>query len=222
MGSIAEIIDHTLLKPDATPAAIEKLCAEAREHRFCTVCINPCHLALVKRLLEGSSVGICTVIGFPLGASLSRAKTAEAEAAIESGATELDMVMNIGWLKAGDDRAVAEDISAVVKAANGRPVKVIIETCLLTQKEKERATRLVRDAGAAYVKTSTGFGSAGATVEDVALLAEVADGAIGVKAAAGIRDLATARKMVEVGATRLGTSSGVAIAEEERRMKAEG
>ncbi len=214
--SIARIIDHTLLKPDTVRSQVRDLCAEARQHGFATVCVNPGHVPLATSELAGSEIGVCTVIGFPLGATLIRAKVAEVGAAVEAGATELDMVVNLGRLKDGDDRAVVEDIDAVVKAARGRPVKVIIEACLLTDAEKERATRLVMAAGAAFVKTSTGFSSGGATIEDVALLARVAGSAIGVKAAGGIRDLATARVMVEAGATRLGTSSGVKIVEEER------
>ncbi|OYD15454.1 deoxyribose-phosphate aldolase [candidate division WOR-3 bacterium JGI_Cruoil_03_51_56] len=219
MNSIAEIIDHTLLKSDATPAAIEQLCSEARKYHFCTVCINPCYVKLAQKLLEGTGTGVGTVIGFPLGANLTRAKAFEAEAAIEAGASELDMVANIGWLKASNAQMVLEDIKAVVKAAQGRLVKVIIEACLLTPAEKERATRLVKDAGAGFVKTSTGFSSGGATIEDIALLSKVANGAIGVKAAGGIRDLATARKMIAAGATRIGTSSGVRIAEEEKKKE---
>jgi len=214
--SIARLIDHTLLRPDAQPAQIERLCAEAREHGFATVCVNSCHVPLCRRLVEGSSVRVCTVVGFPLGAMLREAKAAEAAAAVNLGADELDMVMNIGWLKAGADKMVVSDIHRVVDAAQQRPVKVIIETCLLTPDEKERATRLVIDAGAAFVKTSTGFSTGGATVEDVMLLARVAVGRIGVKASGGIRDYSTALKMIEAGATRIGTSSGVTIVESER------
>jgi deoxyribose-phosphate aldolase len=212
---IARLIDHTLLRPDAQPAQIERLCAEACEHGFATVCVNSCHVSLCHRLVEGSSVRVCTVIGFPLGAMLREAKAAEAAAAVNLGADELDMVTNIGWLKAGSDEMVVSDIHRVLDAAQQRPVKVIIETCLLTQEEKERATRLVVDAGAAFVKTSTGFSTGGATVEDVALLARVGAGRIGVKASGGIRDYSTALKMIEAGATRIGTSSGVAIVESE-------
>ncbi len=219
MNGIAEIIDHTLLKPDVTPAAIERLCAEAKEYGFCTVCINPCHVPHAVRLLKGSDVGVCTVIGFPLGATLTRTKALATGTAVRAGADELDMVLNLGWLKSGENQAVLEDIEAVVEAAQGKPVKVIIETCLLTAEEKERATRLVCDAGAAFVKTSTGFSCGGATVDDVKLLTKVANGAIGVKAAGGIRDLATARTMVKAGATRLGTSSGVKIVEEEKHKQ---
>jgi deoxyribose-phosphate aldolase len=216
--SVGRLIDHTLLKPHAQPAQVEQLCAEAREHGFATVCVNSCYVPLCRRLLAGSPVKVCTVIGFPLGAALREAKAAEAAAAVNLGADELDMVMNIGWLKAGSDEMVISDIHRVLDAAQKRPVKVIIETCLLTQEEKERATRLVVESGAAFVKTSTGFSSGGATVEDVMLLARVAGLRIGVKASGGIRDYSTALKMIEAGATRLGTSSGVAIVNEERNQ----
>lgn len=221
MDSIARIIDHTLLSPDATPEQVEKLCTEARECGFATVCVNSCYVPLCRRWLRGSPVKVCTVIGFPLGAGLREAKATEAAAAVNLGADELDMVANIGWLKAGADEMVVSDIHRVVDAAQKRPVKVIIETCLLTDEEKERATSLVVDAGASFVKTSTGFSTGGATAADVALLARVAAGRIGVKASGGIRDLATARKMVDAGATRIGTSSGVKIVEEERNEQEE-
>jgi deoxyribose-phosphate aldolase len=242
IADIARFIDHTLLKPDATPAQVEQSCAEAREYRFATVCVNSCHVPLCRRLMDeggqspawtkpvgggqppawdtiriednsvmSRAVRVCTVIGFPLGAMLREAKAAEAALAVKLGADELDMVMNVGWLKAGEDRLVLADIRQVVDAANGRPVKVIIETCLLTDAEKERATALVVEAGAAFVKTSTGFSMAGATVADVALLARVAAGRVGVKASGGVRDYATAVQMIQAGATRIGTSSGVAI-----------
>jgi deoxyribose-phosphate aldolase len=221
LDSIARIIDHTLLSPDATPEQVEKLCTEARECGFATVCVNSCYVPLCRRRLKGSPVKVCTVIGFPLGAGLREAKATEAAAAVNLGADELDMVANIGWLKAGADEMVVSDIHRVVDAAQKRPVKVIVETCLLTDEEKERATRLVADAGASFVKTSTGFSTGGATAADVALLARVAAGRIGVKASGGIRDLATARKMVDAGATRIGTSSGVKIVEEERNEQEE-
>jgi deoxyribose-phosphate aldolase len=209
--SIARFIDHTLLKPDARPEQIEQLCAEAREYGFAAVCVNSCYVPLCRRQLKGGDVKVCTVIGFPLGAMLREAKAAEAAAAVNLGADELDMVMNIGWFKAGADEMVVSDIHRVVDAVQKRPVKVIIETCLLTNEEKERATGLVVEAGAAFVKTSTGFSTGGATVDDVALLARVAAGRVGVKASGGIRDLATALQMIEAGATRIGTSSGAAI-----------
>ena len=214
MDSIARLVDHTLLKPDATPEQVEKLCDEAREYGFATVCVNSCYVPLCRKRLEGSGVKVCTVVGFPLGGALREAKAAEAAAAVSLGADELDMVMNVGWFKAGADEMVVSDITRVVHAAQKRPVKVIIEACLLTREEKERATRLVIDAGAAFVKTSTGFSSGGATVEDVKLLARIAAGRIGVKASGGIRDLETARAMLDAGATRIGTSSGVKIAQQ--------
>jgi deoxyribose-phosphate aldolase len=216
--NVAKLIDHTLLKQDARPDQVERLCVEARQYGFATVCVNSCHVPLCRRLLEGSEVGVGTVIGFPLGAALREAKAAEAAAAIRFGADELDMVANVGWLKAGEDSLVAADIRAVVDAAQGRAVKVIIETCLLSEEEKERATRLVADSGAAFVKTSTGFSTGAATVADVSLLARVAAGRVGVKASGGIRDLAAVRRMVTAGATRIGTSSGVAIVNEEKNQ----
>jgi deoxyribose-phosphate aldolase len=200
--SIARFIDHTLLKPDATPEQVVRLCAEAREHGFATVCVNSCHVPLCRRELGDGAAGVCTVVGFPLGANLRETKAAEAATAVSLGAAEIDMVMNIGWLKAGADEMVVSDISRVVQAVPGRPVKVIIETCLLTDDEKRRATGLVVDAGA--------------TEADVRLLAATAAGRAGVKASGGIRDLATARLMLTAGATRLGTSSGVKIVEQER------
>ena len=215
---IARLIDHTLLKPDASPEQVEQLCAEAVEWGFASVCVNSCYIPLCRRRVEGSGVKVCTVVAFPLGAMLREAKAAEAAAAVNLGADELDMVMNIGWLKAGADEMVVSDIRRVLDAAQQRPVKVIIETCLLTDEEKERATRLVVESGAAFVKTSTGFSTGGATVEDVMLLARVAAGRIGIKASGGIRDYATALKMIEAGATRIGTSSGVAIVNEERNQ----
>ena len=217
-GSIARYIDHTLLKPDTQPAQVERLCDEAREHGFYSVCVNSCYVPLCRRQLAGSAVKVCTVIGFPLGAALREAKATEAAAAVNLGADELDTVMNLGWLKAGADEMVVSDIRRVLDAAQQRPVKVIIETCLLTEGEKERATRLVVEAGAAFVKTSTGFSTGGATVADVTLLARVAAGRIGVKASGGIKSYAAALAMIEAGATRLGTSSGVTIVSEERSV----
>jgi len=215
---IARLIDHTLLKPDARPDQVEQLCAEAVEAGFASVCVNSCYVPLCRRRVESSTVRVCTVIGFPLGGMLREAKAAEAAAAVNLGADELDMVMNIGWFKAGADEMVVSDIHRVLDAAQKRPVKVIIETCLLTREEKERATRLAVESGAAFVKTSTGFSTGGATVEDVMLLARVSAGRIGIKASGGIRDYATALGMIEAGATRIGTSSGVAIVREEVKV----
>lgn len=220
-NGLARYIDHTLLRPDATVAQIERLCAEARKYGFYAVCVNGCYVEPARLWLAGSGVKVATVIGFPLGAMLSWAKAAEVRLALAAGADELDMVMNIGWLKSGRFDAVRDDIAAVVTAAAGRPVKVIIETALLTTEEKETAARLVVDSGAAFVKTSTGFLGPGATVEDVQLLAQVTGGRIGVKASGGIRDLATARALIAAGATRLGTSSGVVIVEAENTAATE-
>lgn len=209
---IARMIDHTLLKPEATAAQIEKLCNEAKEYGFASVCVNPWHVPLASKLLEGSPVKVCTVIGFPLGANTSTIKAIEAREAVGNGASEVDMVINIGALKAGDLSTVKKDIEAVVGAVEeGVIVKVIIETCLLTNEEKEQACRLAKEAGADFVKTSTGFSTGGATVEDVALMRRVVGESMGVKASGGVRDYETAVKMIEAGATRIGTSSGVTI-----------
>lgn len=211
---IASLIDHTLLKPDARPEQIEQLCTEARQFRFKTVCVNSCWVPLCRRLLADTGIDVCTVVGFPLGANLREAKAAEAAAAVNLGADELDMVMNIGWLKAKSNEMVMSDIRRVVDAAAGRPVKVIIECCLLTDEEKEQAAGIVRDSGAAFVKTSTGFSTGGATTADVALLRRVVGSDFGVKASGGIRDLNTLLAMVRAGASRIGTSSGAAIMRE--------
>lgn len=222
-AGIARYIDHTLLKPDTTPAQIEQLCREAIEHGFAAVCVNSCYVAICRRLIgEKGPIRVCSVVGFPLGAMVVEAKQAEAEQAIFRGADELDMVANVGWLKAKEDRRYLADIKAVVTAARGRTVKVILETCLLTDEEKERATRLAIEAGATFVKTSTGFGSGGATVADVALLVRVVAGRIKVKASGGIRDYDTAMAMIQAGAARIGTSAGVAIIEQERAQRSQG
>ncbi|HEU4323586.1 MAG TPA: deoxyribose-phosphate aldolase [Roseiflexaceae bacterium] len=211
---IARLIDHTLLKPEATPEQIERLCAEAREHGFASVCVNPTYVARCAELLSGSSVAVCTVVGFPLGATTSAVKAFEAREAIEQGASEVDMVIAVGRLKAGEHDAVEEDIRLVVAAAHtgGAICKVIIETALLTDEEKTAVCRLAVRAGADFVKTSTGFAASGATLHDVALMRGVVGPEIGVKAAGGIRSLADALAMVKAGATRLGTSAGVQIA----------
>jgi deoxyribose-phosphate aldolase len=208
---LASLIDHTLLKPDAMPEAIERLCREAAEYGFASVCVNPGNVVRAARLLRGTRVNVCTVIGFPLGATTSLAKAFEARDAVAGGADELDMVLNVGALKAGDETLVSRDIRAVVEAADGRVVKVILETGLLTEEEKVRACLLVKEAGAAFVKTSTGFGPGGATVEDVQLMRRTVGPDFGVKASGGIRDRETAERMVAAGAIRLGTSSGVGI-----------
>jgi deoxyribose-phosphate aldolase len=208
---LARYIDHTLLKPDAVAKDFEKLCAEAREFGFFSVCVNGSRVEQVRHWLEGSVVKVAAVVGFPLGATDLDTKRFETEAAIDNGADEIDLVLNIGRLKDGDDRYVLRELRDVVEAAEERAVKVILETCLLSREEKIRACHLVVESGARFVKTSTGFSTGGATVEDVKLLREVVGPDFGVKASGGIRDTATALAMMEAGANRLGTSSGVAI-----------
>ena len=208
---LAAFIDHTLLKPDASQAQIEQLCAEAREHQFFSVCVNGAWVAAARHYLDGSEVKVTSVVGFPLGAMATDVKRYETEVAIDDGAHEIDMVLNIARLKAGDDKFVFREICDVVEAADERTVKVILETCLLTDAEKVRACQLVVDSGAHFVKTSTGFSTAGATMADVKLLRETVGEKFGVKASGGIRDVQTALAMIEAGATRLGTSSGLAI-----------
>ena len=207
------LIDHTNLKQDATETDIETLCDEARAFGFATVCVNSCWTARAAELLEDSNVGITTVVGFPLGAMSTVGKVAETVTAVADGATEIDMVINVGRLKAGDDGMVEQDIAAVVEAAGDAAVKVIIECCLLTDDEKVRACEAAVRAGAAFVKTSTGFSTGGATVEDVALMRKTVGDRCKVKAAGGIHTREEALAMVEAGADRLGTSSGIAIAE---------
>jgi deoxyribose-phosphate aldolase len=210
--SIAAMIDHTLLKADATRKQIETLCQEAREYKFFSVCVNPVWVKTAKKLLQGSGVKICTVIGFPLGATTSETKAFETKNAIENGADEVDMVINIGALKDHDDELVENDIRAVVESAKGKALtKVIIETSLLTKEEKIRACELAVKAGADYVKTSTGFSTGGATAEDIGLMRNTVGPNIGVKASGGVRSTEDAEKMIEAGATRLGASAGVAI-----------
>jgi deoxyribose-phosphate aldolase len=208
---LARHIDHTLLKADARAADIEKLCAEAREHAFWSVCVNGSRVTQAASLLENSEVKVTAVVGFPLGAMDSDAKRFETEGVIDLGAQEIDLVLNIARLKDGDDRYVLREIRDVVEAAQGVPVKVIFETCLLTTEEKLRACSLSVEAGARFVKTSTGFSTGGATLEDVRLMREAVGPKIGVKASGGIRDTATALAMIAAGANRLGTSAGVAI-----------
>ena len=215
-GDIVRMIDHTLLKADATAGQIEKLCAQAREYHFATVCVNPAYVSLCSRLLQGSDTAVCTVIGFPLGATLTAAKVCEAKLAIEQGATELDMVINVGALKSGNESLVENDIAAVAQAchAHGASLKVIIEAALLTDEEKALACQLAQESEADYVKTSTGFGPGGATAADVALMRQTVGPEMGVKAAGGIRSFADARAMVKAGATRIGASASVQIAKE--------
>lgn len=211
-GQLAAIIDHTLLKPDATPQQIQTLCAEAKQHQFASVCVNPVYVPLVAAELANSGVKVCTVIGFPLGAAGSEVKGFETKNAISGGATEVDMVIPVGLLKAGEYRAVLQDIRTVVQAAEGRAlVKVIIETSLLTDEEKVAACLLAKQAGADYVKTSTGFSSGGATTEDIALMRAVVGPQMGVKASGGVRTREDALSMMRAGATRIGASASVAI-----------
>ena len=203
--------DHTILKPDATKAQVEKLCDEAIEHDFASVCVNECRTRLVADKLKGTDVKVCTVIGFPLGAVSTGVKVFEAKSAIEKGAEEIDMVINVGALKDGDYDYVYEDIRAVKEACMEVTLKVIIETCLLNDDEKIKACELSVKAGADFVKTSTGFSTGGATAEDVALMKEAVNGRAKVKASGGIRDYETAKRMIEAGADRLGTSVSVAL-----------
>jgi deoxyribose-phosphate aldolase len=215
-GSVAGLIDHTLLKPDATAADIETLCSEAAEYRFATVCVNPTWVAAAARRLRGTGVGVCSVVGFPLGATTPDVTAHETRRAIGDGATEIDMVINVGALKSGELRLVEQDIEAVATAcrACGVTSKVIIEAALLTDDEKVTACTLAKAAGADFVKTSTGFGPGGATAADVALMRRVVGEAMGVKAAGGVRDLGQVQAMVAAGASRVGASAGVRIVRE--------
>ena len=205
------MIDHTLLKPEATPAQVERLCAEAAEYHFASVCVNPVYIPLAARLLKGTGVKICCVVGFPLGAIAPEQKAAEAASCAAMGAEELDMVIHVGAAKAGDWALVQRDIEGVVKAAAGHTVKVIIETCLLTDEEKVKACEAAKAAGAHFVKTSTGFSTGGATTHDIALMRKTVGPEMGVKASGGIRDYETAMAMIEAGANRIGASAGIAI-----------
>lgn len=211
MQELNRYIDHTLLKADATPAQIQTLCAEALEYHFASVCVNTCYAPLCAPLLDSSDVALCCVVGFPLGAMLPAAKAAETRLAVAAGAQEIDMVINVGMAKAGDWDYVQNDIAAVVEAAASAHVKVILECCLLTDAEKERACAAAKAAGAAFVKTSTGFSTGGATIADVALMRRAVGPDMGVKAAGGIRTRQDALAMIEAGANRLGASAGIAI-----------
>lgn len=214
MKDIAQYIDHTVLKADAVKADIEEVCKEAVEYNFKTVCIQPYWIPYAVEQLAGSGVGITTVIGFPLGANASEVKAFEAKQALKDGATEVDMVINIGALKSEDYDTVLNDMKAVVDAVAGKAVvKVIIETALLTKAEKVRASELAKKAGADFVKTSTGFSTGGATIEDIKLMRATVGPDMGVKASGGVRDYADAVAMIEAGATRIGASSGIAIVE---------
>ena len=214
--AIAKYIDHTLLKADARKEDIEKLCSEAFHNGFASVCVNSCWVPLASELLAGTDVKVCTVVGFPLGAASGKAKAAEAAEAAKQGAVEIDMVMNIGMLKSGMLDDAKEDIQEVRDAVKGRTLKVIIETCLLTDEEKREACRLAAEAGADFVKTSTGFSTGGATVHDVELMKEaVAPYGLKVKASGGIRNYRDAKAMIDAGADRIGASAGIAIVKEE-------
>jgi len=213
---VAKLIDHTLLKPDATQDQIAQLCYEARKFGFAAVCVNPTHVKLCSQLLQGTQVHVCTVVGFPLGATPPEVKAYETQQAIDDGATEVDMVINIGALKSKDYALVERDIAMVARAchAGGAILKVIIEAALLTDEDKVIACQLAKAAGADYVKTSTGFGPGGATAHDVALMRRAVGPELGVKAAGGIKNLADAREMVAAGATRIGASAGIKIVQE--------
>jgi deoxyribose-phosphate aldolase len=210
-SALASYIEHTLLRADARRSDIETLCAEAREHHFHGVCVNGSWVEQARAFLEDTDVKVVTVVGFPLGAMASDAKRYETEAAVDEGAQEIDMVINIGQLKDGQDKLILRELRDVVEAADERPVKVILETCLLTREEIIRACELVVESGAKFVKTSTGFSTGGATLEHVKLVREIVGPKFGVKASGGIRDAKTAWAMIEAGATRLGTSASVGI-----------
>lgn len=214
--NIADFIDHTLLKPEATTQQVEQLCQEALIYNFASVCVNPTHVKLAAELLHNSNVEVCTVVGFPLGANVTSTKVFETEQALDDGATEIDMVINIGALKSGDEALVEQDIADVVAKTHQRGAicKVIIETALLTEEEKIQVCQLAKKVGADFVKTSTGFSSNGATVDDVTLMRRTVGPDVGVKASGGIRTLADAKNMIAAGANRLGVSAGVKIVKE--------
>jgi len=222
-SDLARYIDHTLLKPEASPAQIAQLCQEASQYRFAAVCVNPANVRQCRQLLQGSTVVVCSVVGFPLGATLSQVKAYETQLVIQDGASEVDMVINIGALKAGDHEFVQRDITAVARICqdNQALLKVIIEAALLTDDEKVKACQLAVAAGAGFVKTSTGFGPGGATVHDVALMRRTVGPNVGVKAAGGIRSYQDALAMINAGATRLGTSAGVRIMQEAQAASAQ-
>lgn len=214
-SKLAKMIDHTILKPEATMIEVIKVCEEAIKYEFASVCINPSRVSLAKEILQDSGVKVCTVIGFPLGASTINIKKLEAEEAINDGATEIDMVINIGKLKDGDIDYVLNEITEVTKVCKDKAlVKVIIETCLLTKEEKITACKLAKEAGANFVKTSTGFSSGGATLEDIKLMRETIGKNMGVKASGGIRTKSYAKELIKGGATRIGASSSVSMIEE--------
>ena len=210
--NISRYIDHTLLKPTATIPDIEKLCEEALEHNFFSVCVNSCHVALAKDFLSKSdTVSVCSVIGFPLGAMSTEAKIAELQQAKHDGADEFDMVINLGWLKSGKENLVEDEIRQLKEAAGNLTLKVIIETCYLSDEEIVKASKLAVNAGADFVKTSTGFGTGGATLEAIKLMKDAVNGKAKLKASGGIRDFETAQKYIDAGVSRIGTSNGIAI-----------
>ncbi len=212
---IQDYIDHTILKPTATISDIEKLCKEAIDHKFYAVCVNGCYTKLAKKQLLDSKVKLAVVIGFPLGAMSTESKVFEAQDCIANGADEIDMVINVGWLKSGKFNLVQQEISSIKKAIGEKVLKVIIETCYLSKEEKIKACELALEAGADFVKTSTGFGTGGATLDDVKLMKEVVGSKAKIKASGGIKDKATALKYIALGVSRIGTSSGIAIASTE-------
>lgn len=218
VAEVAALIDHTLLKPDASRAEIDQICREAAEYRFAAVCVNPWYVPLAERLLRGSGVKVCTVVGFPLGATFPKIKLAEADESITVGAREIDMVLNVGALKSHEDERVEAEIRAIADLCHcsGAICKVILETALLSREEKVRAARIAKKAGADFVKTSTGFSVGGATLEDVMLLRETVGPEMGIKASGGVRTLGEFQAMVKAGATRVGTSSGLKIIQELR------
>jgi deoxyribose-phosphate aldolase len=221
--TLASYIDHTILKADAQVKDIEKICKEAAEFEFASVCVNAANTKLVAELLKGTIVKVCTVVGFPLGATLPQVKAFEAEEAIKNGAGEVDMVINVGALKSGQLDIVENDIKAVATACKNKALlKVIIETCLLTDEEKITACELAKKAGADFVKTSTGFSTGGATVEDIKLMRKTVGPTMGVKASGGVRDLETSLKMIEAGATRIGASASVNIVNDMKSAEGSG
>ena len=215
--SIAAYIDHTLLKQDAAAPQIDRLCAEAAQYHFASVCVNPWYVPRCVKHLQGTGVKVCTVVGFPLGATTTESKVFETLQAVRSGAEEIDMVMNVCAMKSGNTRAIEQEIRALAAAVEGHAIlKVILETCLLTEEEKILACQIAKRAGADFVKTSTGFSTGGATVADVALMRRTVGPEMGVKAAGGIRDYAAAKAMLDAGATRIGASAGIAIVQQEQ------
>lgn len=219
MNNIASYIDHTVLAATATSDKVEQICKEAKEYHFASVCVNSCHVEACAEMLKDSDVSVCTVVGFPLGAMSTKAKAFEAKQAVADGADEVDMVINIGWMKDGNDEKVLNDIKEVRKACNGKLLKVIIESCLLTDDEKVKACSLSVKAGANFVKTSTGFSTGGAKEADIALMRKTVGPEIGVKASGGIHSYEESLGMIENGATRIGASAGIAIVEGEASRK---